>query len=121
MILAIIQNHQFETQDFAANGQPPTVELGQWPIRHHTSATFVNIMLLDCKSAVLRHIFSSVESNYQKQLWTELSDQARAVAKTIRDPDRKLHMLLMAARYLVLARQSGKAGRPLQGRKKPTE
>jgi hypothetical protein len=62
-----------------------------------------------------------MEPSYQKQLWTGMSDQARAVAKTIRDPDLKLHVLLMAARYLVWAKRSEEAGRTLLGRKKPTD
>lgn len=50
-----------------------------------------------------------------------MSDQARAVAKTIRDPDLKLHILLMAARYLVWAKQSEDKGSPLHRRTKPPE
>lgn len=49
-----------------------------------------------------------------------MSDQARVAAKTIRDPDLKLHVLLMAARYLVWAKQSEKDGKPLHGRTKPS-
>lgn len=70
----------------------------------------------------IRHYLTTstpMERNYQKQLWTELSDQARAVAKTTRDPDLQLQMLLVAARYLVWAKRSEKTGSPLHAQKKP--
>jgi hypothetical protein len=66
-------------------------------------------------------IIPFVKGNYQKQLWTQMSDQARALAKTIRDPDLKLRVLLMAARYLVWAKRSEKTGSPLHGGTKPTD
>ncbi len=54
--------------------------------------------------------------SYQARLWTELSDTARAVAKTVRDPDLKLQILLVAARYLVWAKRFEQEGEPIHRR-----
>ena len=51
-------------------------------------------------STLLRQV-SGMSESYQVRLWTEMADTARAVAKTVRNPDLKLWILLVAARYLV--------------------
>lgn len=44
--------------------------------------------------------------SYQGSLWRSLADEARNVAQSIRHPDLKLQLLLVAARYLVLAKRA---------------
>jgi hypothetical protein len=46
--------------------------------------------------------------SYQSLLWTQLADEARAAAKQIEDPELKLHVLLVAVRYLVWAKRAEK-------------
>lgn len=43
---------------------------------------------------------------YESELWAQLADKARAAAKRVRDPDLRLRVLLVAARYLVWAKKS---------------
>jgi hypothetical protein len=44
--------------------------------------------------------------SYQSLLWSQLADEARSAATQIEDVELKLHVLLLAARYLVWAKLS---------------
>jgi hypothetical protein len=45
-------------------------------------------------------------ANYRPQFWRSMAEQARTAAKSVPDFDLKLHILLIASRYLVLARRA---------------
>jgi hypothetical protein len=44
--------------------------------------------------------------SYQPLLWAQLADQARSAAQQVKDPDVKLRLLLIAARYAAWAKQA---------------
>ena len=46
--------------------------------------------------------------NYEPRLWAQLADEARTVAKQVRDQGLKLHVLLVAARYLVWSKRAAR-------------
>lgn len=45
-------------------------------------------------------------ANYRAQFWRGMAVQTRAAAKSVPDFDLKLHILLIAARYLAWARRA---------------
>lgn len=47
-----------------------------------------------------------MKANYAALLWSQMADEARKAARSIRNRDVKLHVLLVAARYLVMAKRS---------------
>ena len=55
-------------------------------------------------------------SNYRAWLWYQLAEEARAAAQTIKDKDLRLQVLLVAARYLVMAKRAEKAADPSETR-----
>ena len=50
-----------------------------------------------------------MERRYRSLLLTQLADQARDAATKIHDRDLQLQVLLVAARYMVLAKRAEKA------------
>jgi hypothetical protein len=48
-------------------------------------------------------------TNSQAWLWHQLAEEARAAAKQIKDQDLKRQVLLIAARYVVMAKWAEKA------------
>jgi hypothetical protein len=49
-----------------------------------------------------------MKGRYETELWAQLADEARAAAKRIKDPDLRLRVLLVAARYLIWAKKSAR-------------
>ena len=47
-----------------------------------------------------------MKGRYETELWAQLADEARAAARLIKDPDLRLRVLLVAARYLTWAKKS---------------
>jgi hypothetical protein len=45
-------------------------------------------------------------ANYRAQFWRSMAEQARSAAKSVPGFDLKLHILLIASRYLVMARRA---------------
>jgi hypothetical protein len=48
-------------------------------------------------------------ASYTPSLWWQLSEQARAAASRVKDPDRQIQLLLIAERYRVLAKRADAA------------
>ena len=61
-------------------------------------------------------ILVPMTSNYRAWLWCQLAEEARAAAQTIKDKDLRLQVLLVAARYLVMAKRAEKAADPSETR-----
>jgi hypothetical protein len=55
--------------------------------------------------------------NWHATLWRGLSDEARVAARKVGNVDLKLHTILLAARYIVLAVRSEREGKSEQGSK----
>lgn len=61
-----------------------------------------------------------MKTNFVALLWSQMADEARKAARSIRHPDVKLHVLLVAARYLVMAKRSETKEHPIHQAEKPT-
>jgi hypothetical protein len=48
-------------------------------------------------------------ANFRALLWSQLAQEARSAAEQIKNPELKLQVLLVAARYLAMARRAEKA------------
>jgi len=53
-----------------------------------------------------RTISRCMGANYRAQFWRGMAEQTRAAAKSVPNFDLKLHILLIAARYLAWARRA---------------
>ena len=60
-----------------------------------------------------------MKTDYATLLWSQMADEARRAAKSIRNRDVKLHVLLVAARYLVMAKRSESKANVIHQREKP--
>ena len=60
-----------------------------------------------------------MKTNFVALLWSQMADEARKVARSVRNQDVKLHVLLVAARYLVMAKRSEMKERPVHEPGKP--
>jgi hypothetical protein len=61
-----------------------------------------------------------MKTNYVALLWSQMADEARKAARSIQNQDVKLHVLLVAARYLVMAKRSETDERPAHQQEKPS-
>lgn len=54
-----------------------------------------------------------MQVKYATLLWSQMADEARKAARDIHNQDLKLRVLLVAARYLVMAKRSAMEERPI--------
>ena len=65
--------------------------------------------------------FVSMQVKYATLLWSQMANEARKAARGIRNQDLKLRVLLVAARYLVMAKRSELEERSIKQREKPSK
>jgi hypothetical protein len=62
-----------------------------------------------------------MQVKYATLLWSQMANEARKAARGIRNQDLKLRVLLVAARYLVMAKRSEMEERPIKQQEKPSK
>jgi hypothetical protein len=67
------------------------------------------------------HQFVSMQVKYATLLWSQMANEARKAARGIHNQDLKLRVLLVAARYLVMAKRSELEERSIKQREKPSK
>jgi hypothetical protein len=83
--------------------------LGAWRFGEFRTRRYVLVtQLYLTPSRKVHPILKSMPRSYQSLLWTQLANEARVVAKQIKVKELKLHVVLMAVRYLVWAKRAEK-------------
>jgi hypothetical protein len=71
-------------------------------------------------SSILISLLDPGTANFRALLWSQLAQEARSAAKHIKNPELKLQVLLVAARYLAMARRAENLPpSPAQSKNKP--